>query len=395
MTRVAWVTPFAPDHDGAGAQIRQAYLLDALCRRADVHLVVPDRLADGRVRQAVASVREVEVAEPDPGRHGTIWRRARDLRIAIVGRQPRQVDVFRRVRRRLLDATRELGPVDVAVVEFASLAPMLPRLDAARGVLTFHYLDSDMSSHQASIAPGSRQRWLFTVDAAKARRFERWALGACDMAVAVSRTDAAGIAAHGTGAVEVVPNGVDVDRFTFSALPSQPRLVFTGALYTQANVDGIYQYCHEVLPRVRQAVPGVEVAIVGARPTERVRALGDLPGVSIHPDVSSTVPFLRAARVALVPLRIGSGSRLKALEAMAAGRPVVGTTIGLGGLEYVAGEHALVADDPAGLADASVRLLTDDGLASRLAVAGRALVEARHRWDVIADRFTDLVLADR
>jgi glycosyltransferase involved in cell wall biosynthesis len=108
--------------------------------------------------------------------------------------------------------------------------------------------------------------------------------------------------------------------------------------------------------------------------------------------VPSTLPFLHDARVALVPLRIGSGSRLKALEAMAAGRPVVGTTIGLGGLAYQAGTHALVADDPAGLAEATVRLLRDDALAERLAAAARTLVEDRYRWDRIGEDFADLVV---
>lgn len=392
MTRVAWVTPFAPDHDGAGAHIRQAHLLDELCRRAQVHLVVPGRLPDDRVRQAVASVREVDVPEPDPGRRGRAARRLRDLRVAALSRQPRQVDVFRQVQRRLLAAAEDIGPVDVAVVEFSSLAPILPRLVAATKVLTFHYVDSDMSAHEARIAPGARQRWLFEIDVRRARRFEGWVLRHCDLAVAVSDEDADALGGHGTGCIAVVPNGVDVDRFPFRPLPAAPRLVFTGALYTPANIDGAGRFCREVLPLVRDAVPDAELAVVGARPVPSVVALGDLPGVTVHPDVPSTVPFLHDARVALAPLRIGSGSRLKALEAMAAGRPVVGTTIGLGGLAYEAGVHALVADDPAGLAQATIRLLQDDALAHSLAAAARTLVEDRYRWDRIAESFAELVV---
>jgi glycosyltransferase involved in cell wall biosynthesis len=392
MTRVAWLTPFAPDHDGAGAHIRQAHLIDALARRAEINLVLPGRLTDDRVRRAVATVRELDVPEPDPGRHGQSARRLRDLRVALVSRQPRQVDVFRPVQRRLLAAARDIGRIDVAVVEFSSLAPILPDLKAASKVLTFHYVDSDMSAHEASIATGARQRWLFDVDVRKARRFEGWALRQCDLAVAVSTEDAAALGGHGTGCIAVVPNGVDVERFPFRPLPAAPRLVFTGALYTPANIDGATRFCREVLPLVREAVPDVELAVVGARPVPAVVALGDLPGVTVHADVASTVPFLHAARVALVPLRIGSGSRLKALEAMAAGRPVVGTTIGLGGLAYEPGTHALVADDPAGLADATIRLLRDDAAAAALAAAARRLVEDRYRWDQIGEDFADLVV---
>lgn len=390
-----WLTPFPPDHDGAGAHIRQAYLFDALAARAEVHLVVPGRLVDERIRAAAASVLEVDVPEPDPGRHGTTLRRLRDLRIALAGRQPRQVDVFRQVRRGLARAAAGLGPVDVAVVEFASLAPLLPRLPAERKVLTFHYLDSAMSAHEAAIAPGPRQRWLFEIDARKAAKFERWALGDCDLAVAVSAEDASALRASEPAnppPIEVVPNGVDVDRYRPTPIPAEPRIVFTGALYTPANVDGAERLCREVLPLVQAQEPAAQVTVVGARPGPEVLALGSLPGVTVRADVPAIAPFLEAARVAVVPLRIGSGSRLKALEAMAAGRPVVGTTIGLGGLDYTSGIHALVADDPAGLADAIVRVLREDRLATGLATQGRALVEERYRWDRIADRFADLAL---
>src|SRR5205823_15052400 len=97
-------------------------------------------------------------------------------------------------------------------------------------------------------------------------------------------------------------------------------------------IDGAVWFCTGVLPQVRSAVPTASVALVGRSPAPEVEALGALDGVEVHADVPSVVPYLRAARVAIVPLRIGTGTRLKAREAMAAGRPVVGTTVGLEGL---------------------------------------------------------------
>jgi len=94
-----------------------------------------------------------------------------------------------------------------------------------------------------------------------------------------------------------------------------------------------------------------------------------------------------------VPLRVGSGTRLKALEAMAAGRPVVGTSIGLGGLGLRPGEHALFADSAQGLASLAAQALVDDGLATRLAAAGRTLVEQRYDWRRIAAAYADELLA--
>jgi len=113
----------------------------------------------------------------------------------------------------------------------------------------------------------------------------------------------------------------------------------------------------------------------------------------VHPDVADVAPFLEAARVAVVPLRIGSGSRLKALEAMAANRPVIGTSIGMEGLDLEPGREVLIADDAAAFAATTVRVLGDDALASAVAAAGRAAVQARFDWSGIATAFADSVVA--
>jgi glycosyltransferase involved in cell wall biosynthesis len=147
-----------------------------------------------------------------------------------------------------------------------------------------------------------------------------------------------------------------------------------------------------VLPLVRSEVPGARLDLVGMRPGPEVRALAANDGVDLHADVPDVMPYLQRARVAVVPLRVGSGTRLKALEAMAAGRPVVGTTIGLSGLGLVPGRHALFADDPVAVARAVVSVLQDDGLAAGLAAAGRTFVEERYGWDRIGELFVRSLL---
>jgi glycosyltransferase involved in cell wall biosynthesis len=111
----------------------------------------------------------------------------------------------------------------------------------------------------------------------------------------------------------------------------------------------------------------------------------------VHADVPSMNPHYEAARVVVVPLRTGTGTRLKALEALASGRPVVGTTIGLEGIGIADREQALVADDPAALADAVIAVLHDDQLAGRLAQAGRWHVEQRFGWDRIGREYVATV----
>ena len=106
------------------------------------------------------------------------------------------------------------------------------------------------------------------------------------------------------------------------------------------------------------------------------------------------LPWLSRARVAVVPLRVGSGTRLKALEAMAAGRPLVGTTVGLEGLGVLDGVHALVADTAPAFAAAIVHALEDDGLAASLTTAGRLLAED-FEWTAIGESFITAVLGNR
>jgi len=229
-----------------------------------------------------------------------------------------------------------------------------------------------------------------------AAKFERDAVADFDATVVCTAADAAALASgrHDDTAPSplVVPNGVDTGRFQPTPVPAAPRVVFTGALDTTPNADGALWFCQSVLPLVRAEFPGVQVDLVGARPGTDVLALGALPGVSVHPDVPTVEPFLAAGRVAVVPLRIGSGSRLKALEALAAGRPVVGTSIGLEGLDLRPGHEVLVADQPADFAAAVVRLLGDDALAARLALAGRSVACARFDWTPIATAFAQSVI---
>ena len=221
-----------------------------------------------------------------------------------------------------------------------------------------------------------------------ARRFEAWACQAFDVTFVTSPEDAAVLPR-----AVLVPNGVDLALFRPSPLPDAARLIFTGTLDYPPNVDGVSWFCREVLPRIARECPEVQLDIVGRSPEAEVRRLADGRQVRLHADVPAVLPLLQSARVAVVPLRIGSGTRLKALEAMATCRPVIGTTIGLEGLGVRHGREALVVDDAAAMATAIVGLLHDGAQAQALALSARALVEERFGWDRIGRDFTSALLA--
>lgn len=388
MPTVLWATPVPPDRSGGGGHIRQAHLLAALCEQATVHLVSSGPVRDPAVRSAVACLEEVGVAEEGLGDRPRWARRTRDLRLAVGG-LPREVAAFSQVRKAVA-GTVSSTTADVVLVEYAGLAPLVGgRRPGQRWLLTMHNVLSVMAAQEAAVAPARRQRWLHSRDARNARRWERLTAARYDQVIAVSADDALALG----GEAAVVPNGVDVERLRPTPLPPEPTVVFTGALYTGPNRDGLLWFCREVWPIVLRQNPSAAFVVAGSRPGAEIIALGLLPGVSVHPDVPDTAPHLAAARVAVVPLRIGSGTRLKALEAMACGRPVVGTAAGLGGLCLEDGRHAVFADDPAAFAAAVCRALDDRQWAESLGRAGRRLVEQRYDWRLIGQGFVDVVLS--
>ncbi|HET7010795.1 MAG TPA: glycosyltransferase family 4 protein [Anaerolineales bacterium] len=242
-----------------------------------------------------------------------------------------------------------------------------------------------------SVPPLARP--LLAAEAARVRAFEGHVVRTFDHTLAVTSIDreallhAAGDAAEGMpgrqGRVSVMPIAVDSDEYPKLDLAPEGEAILTlGTLHYAPNADGIRWFLRRVLPLVRQAVPGAQLTIVGRNPPADFRELAArMPG-AIHltgyvPDVT---PYFAQAAVIVVPVLAGSGMRVRILEALARGRPLVTTSVGLEGIDAHDGEEVLVADEPEAFAAALIRLLRDRGLQQRLADRGRNLVEARYDW---------------
>jgi len=292
--------------------------------------------------------------------------------------RPLQVLLYARRRARARVAALAAG-ADLVHAQLVRAASYLP---AGRRPAAVVDLVDALSASFARHAVRARGP-VVTIAAAEAARLRRYESGIVRRGLpclVVAETER-GLLGGGE-AVRVVPNGVDLADFAYveDRRPAA-RLVFAGNLGYFPNVDAAVFLVRDVFPRVRAAVPGAELRLVGARPTRRVRALARRAGVSLAASVPAMAPELAAATVAVAPLRAGSGLQNKVLEAMAAGTPVVATPHAVAGLALGAGEEVLVADDAAGLAAAAVALLRDPARARAQARAARALVERRYRWE--------------
>jgi glycosyltransferase involved in cell wall biosynthesis len=202
--------------------------------------------------------------------------------------------------------------------------------------------------------------------------------------LAVSEQERAYFATLAPGRADLVPNGVDRTAVPMrDVLPETPSLLVMGSLSYSANVEAVVYLEREILPRLTHR--DATAAVVGISPPPRVHRIARRSGgrIVVTGFVESTRPYLERSRVLVVPLRYGGGTRLKILEALAAGLPVVSTSIGCEGLGLEHEHDVLIADDPAAFARCVDRVLADDDLCHRLAKNGRLTAERRFDWSQI------------
>lgn len=293
---------------------------------------------------------------------------------------------------------REVGAraagFDVVVCDFLMPSVNVPRRLPAPAVLFQHNVEAMIWRRHYEVQTNPLKKAYLYGQWLKARRFERAACRRFDAVIAVSRDDAELMRReYGVREVSDVPTGVDVDYFRPSgAERAEPHgLVFTGSMDWLPNEDAIQFFTREVMPLVRERVPGVKLTVVGRKPYASLLELAERdPSIVVTGRVEDVRPYMERAAAYVVPIRIGGGTRLKIYEAMAMEKPVVSTTVGAEGLPLRDGEDLLLADTPRAFADAVVRVLEDDALARRLGRQSSETVREKFGWERAADSFAEL-----
>ncbi|WP_184728963.1 glycosyltransferase [Saccharopolyspora phatthalungensis] len=256
-----------------------------------------------------------------------------------------------------------------------------PQAVIAYDTVDVHFLRLERQAELAAEQGEAARAEALRRKAFASRQMELGLTRSCDVTLVVSETEQALLRELVPDAdVRVLSNVHEVDWSPAKPDGRQDAL-FVGSFDHPPNVDAARWAAREIMPLVREKCPDAVLHIVGSNPTDEVRALAG-PGVQVHGWVADLGPRYAMSRVTLAPLRFGAGVKGKVGESLSLGVPVVGTAVAIEGMHLTDGQEVLVADDAAGLAEATVRLLTDDDDWRRLSEAGKAGIAAQFGPDV-------------
>ncbi len=394
LTPLLFLSPRVPWPADTGAKIRTHALLSALSKRFAIHYVgfLQPGLSQAHARQYANAVTLLLRREPATNLCGKAWLGLRTLAstgpVTLCKYWNHSIAAF------VGQWDRE-NPRGVIHADHLHMGQYLPLASRALRVMDEHNVESRILERLAAHNQGRPWGPYLQMQARRMARREAQFAAAADLVLAVSDGDSRDLRAMAPRTrVEVIPNGVDLEYFAPPRVhrPKLDRLVFTGSMDWLPNSDAMIWFVGEILPRLDLRPPRDgpwKVDIVGQNPPPAVRAL-ESARVRVTGPVEDVRPFVNEAGIFVAPIRIGGGSRLKLLEAFAAGIPVVSTTIGCEGLEVGHEKHLLIADEPESFAEAVDRLARQPRLRQELTVQARRLVEERYGWPAIGERLAGI-----
>jgi glycosyltransferase involved in cell wall biosynthesis len=382
--------PYPPT---SGKRIRTLNLVTRLAQRHRITYLCHRNLDSDEALKAKAFFDEhlietLVVDRPRPRKSGMGF----CLRLAanLFSRLPYSVasHTSRAMRERAVDIATK-GHVDLWHCEWTPYAESIRDVVGQRHVIMAHNVESQIWQRYHETERNVLKRWYIKRQWRKFRAFERRAFADATGVVTVSRPDAElAISEFGARQVCVVDNGVDTHYFRPGTRErSSRKILFLGSLDWRPNQYAVELLLDTIFPMTVAEEPSAELCIVGRNPPERlVRLIRSTPKVMLAANVGDVRPYLADSAVMVVPLRVGGGSRLKILEALATGLPVVSTSIGAEGLDLIPGQHFILADDPAAMARALVDCIRHPARLRGMAEEGRRVVATSYDWDALADK---------
>lgn len=399
MQKILMLTPQLPYPPHQGTSLRNLHLLRALALTKQVTLL---SFFDSHHPQELGPLRELSYVHPPvPAPTRSMGERLRQL---LTTDQP---DIALRLSSEdysdaLVGILRadQFDAVQIEGIEMGRYIEVVRRIaPAAQIVLDCHNAETELQRRALRTDLAMPSRWPAAaysgLQVGRLKRFETWAIDQADAVIAVSEIDRQ-ILQDGRGKprrdIFVIPNSIDIHEYDRSE-PDESELkfdmVFTGKMDYRPNIDGILWFADEVWPLIVSRRPGTTMAVVGQRPHHRLDRLNGVPGITVTGRVPTVRPYLFGSKVYIVPIRIGSGTRLKLIEAMAAGKAIVSTTNGAEGFPINNGGNIILADKPEEFAQSVMSLLNHQTRREQLGAAAREF-SAQYDWRRMAPLLEEL-----
>lgn len=382
-----------------GAQARMHGLMTQLARRHDLTAVmlVDDAYDIDECQQAMqAYCQDVVLVRNPDGRDG-FGKRLLQLRSLVSVNSFDRLRVARPELQQVLDRVLRATRFDIVNLEFPYLGQFDFRQAPAgaappRLIVDSHEIAYDLARQFAATGASVGRRLYAGANWRKLRREELATYGAADAVYLCSTDDEKRL--HDdlpNTRTAVIPNAADIEFYqprSTDPAPDGRTIVYFGLLSTVPNIDAVIHFVQDIWPRIADAHPDARCKIIGGRPPPSLQELAG-PRVELTGFVPDLRPHLAAAAAIVVPLRLGGGTRLKIVEAMAMGKAIVSTSLGAEGIEAMPGRDMLIENEPAAFADAVSRLLAEPALAARIGSAARQVAVDKYAWSAAAQALED------
>jgi len=315
------------------------------------------------------------------------------LLLNLIKSTPYSVDRFYSKKMKVeIESVLKEKTIDVIHIDTIDLMQYVPKENKVPVVLNHHNIESALLTRRAKNAKNPFTKLYAYVQAFKLKSYEKKMMPQAKVNIAVSDIDIQGFKKICPNAnYQVVENGTDTEYFTPLGSWKEPILIFAGGLNWYPNKDGMLYFCTKILPIIAKAIPNVLLQIIGQDPPKEFTQLAaqglPIKVIGFVPDIRD---YFANAAIQVVPLRVGGGTRLKILDALAMGKAVVSTSVGAEGLKLTPGKDLLIADTIEIFAQVVIELLGNMDKRIQLGAHGRATIESEYSWHVIGPKLTGI-----
>lgn len=375
----------------SGGKIKSYYTLKALAAKNEVRVLAYVRTDEER--QLIPELQKIcPVIETIPLERSK-FKQALDLFWSLAKKKSFIIDRdFRSEMQAAFNAMVDNFKPDVVHVDHLQMAQFVDFDSPYKTVLDNHNVEAMIIKRISETADSLGMRRFASIEWPKLQKYELDICSKCDLVLTVSEEDKATLQTDTNKAnIHSVPIGVDMQYFDFvKRNPDSKNILSIGTMYWPPNVDSMLYFSKEIFPLVKREIPDAILTIAGQKPVASIQALASDPSIRVTGYVDDSRTVARDCGVFIVPLRSGSGVRVKILNALAMGLPVVSTSIGAEGLDVISGKHLILADEPESFARAIIDVINNPDLANSIGASARELVGEKYSWDTVGKRLLDL-----